>query len=173
MTVDIRPAVPDDLEQVAAIYTHYVEQTVITFDHTSPSVQEWRSRHAAITGRGRPFLVAVDSDAPAGADVIGYAYLGDFRTKTAYDWTTEDSIYLRPDATGRGLGSAMLQALLTDLDTESVRRVVAVISVIESDASIRLHERFGFERTGTLRRIGWKFDRWIDCAVLQYEVPGT
>ena len=105
--------------------------------------------------------------------MLGYAYLGDFRTKTAYDWTTEDSIYLRPEATGRGLGSSLLRALLTDLHPESVRRVVAVISVIESDASIRLHERFGFARTGTLRRIGWKFDRWIDCAVLQYEVPGT
>ncbi|WP_299575675.1 GNAT family N-acetyltransferase [uncultured Williamsia sp.] len=171
MSTTIRPAVESDLGQVAEIYAHYVAHTVITFDYTAPDVDEWRSRLATITGRGRPFLVATDTE---DRDVVlGYAYLGDFRTKTAYDWTTEDSIYLRPDATGRGLGSAMLQALLADLDTESVRRVVAVISVIESDASIRLHERFGFERTGTLRRIGWKFDRWIDCAVLQYEVPGT
>lgn len=171
MSTTIRPAVESDLDQVAEIYAHYVAHTVITFDYTAPDVDEWRSRLATITGRGRPFLVATDTE---DRDVVlGYAYLGDFRTKTAYDWTTEDSIYLRPDATGRGLGSAMLQALLADLDPESVRRVVAVISVIESDASIRLHERFGFERTGTLRRIGWKFDRWIDCAVLQYEVPGT
>ncbi|GAA2051714.1 GNAT family N-acetyltransferase [Williamsia deligens] len=171
MSIEIRPAHLDDVEQIAQIYTHYVETTVITFDYTSPSVDEWRSRLTAITGRGRPFLVAADTDDPG--TVLGYAYLGDFRTKTAYDWTTEDSIYLRPEATGRGLGSALLRALLTDLDPATVRRVVAVISVIESDASIRLHERFGFERTGTLRRIGWKFDRWIDCAVLQYEVPGT
>lgn len=171
MSVLIRPAVEADLDQVADIYAHYVAHTVITFDYTAPDVAEWRSRLAAITGRVRPFLVAVEPDDPA--VVLGYAYLGDFRTKTAYDWTTEDSIYLRPQATGRGLGSSLLRALLTDLDPESVRRVVAVISVIESDASIRLHERFGFERTGTLRRIGWKFDRWIDCAVLQYEVPGT
>jgi phosphinothricin acetyltransferase len=171
VTLSIRPAVESDLEQVAEIYSHYVEHTVVTFDYTAPTVDEWRSRLSAITDRGRPFLVAVDSDDPG--VVLGYAYLGDFRTKTAYDWTTEDSIYLRPEATGRGLGSSLLRALLTDLDPGSVRRVVAVISVISSDASIRLHERFGFERTGTLRRIGWKFERWIDCAVLQYEVPGT
>ncbi|MGJ0119330.1 N-acetyltransferase family protein [Williamsia sp. MIQD14] len=173
MTVTVRTARAADCPQIAEIYRHYVENSVITFDYESPTIDDWEGRVAAITARGRPFIVAVESDDTGADTVLGYAYLGEFRTKQAYDWTSEDSIYLRPDATGRRLGSTLLEALLTDLDPSSVRRVVAVISIISSDVSIRLHRRFGFVQTGVLQSIGHKHGRWIDCAVLQYVVPGT
>ncbi|MCX6470234.1 MAG: GNAT family N-acetyltransferase [Corynebacteriales bacterium] len=173
MTATVRTATSADCPQIAEIYRHYVENSVITFDYESPSVDDWEERLAAITARGRPFVVAVEPDDTGADTVLGYAYLGEFRTKHAYDWTTEDSIYLRPDATGRRLGSTLLEALLTGLDPSSVRRVVAVISIISSDVSIRLHQRFGFVQTGVLQSIGYKNGRWIDCAVLQYTVPGT
>ncbi|MGU3292017.1 N-acetyltransferase family protein [Williamsia sp. M5A3_1d] len=173
MSVTVRTATAADCPQIAAIYQHYVENSVITFDYESPTTADWEGRVAAITARGRPFIVAVAPDDSGGEVVLGYAYLGDFRTKRAFDWTAEDSIYLRPDATGRRLGSTLLEALLSDLDPSSVRRVVAVISIISSDVSIRLHQRFGFVQTGVLQSIGHKHGRWIDCAVLQYTVPGT
>jgi len=166
VTVTLRTATTDDCRQIAEIYQHYVEHTVITFDYESPSPQDWDRKRSSIIERRRPFLVAVED-----GSVLGFAYLAEFRTKQAYDWTTEDTIYLRPDATGRGLGSTLLRALLTDLDPTSVRRIIAVIAVIESDASIKLHERAGFVDAGTLRRVGFKHDRWVDCVLMQYDVP--
>ncbi|KQR97443.1 hypothetical protein ASG12_16070 [Williamsia sp. Leaf354] len=173
MTVTVRDATAADCGQIAQIYRHYVDNSVITFDYESPSVDDWEERVAAITARGRPFVVAVEPVDDGAETVLGYAYLSEFRAKRAFDWTAEDSIYLRPDATGRRLGSTLLEELLTRLDPSSVRRVVAVISKIESDVSIRLHQRFGFKQTGVLESVGYKHGRWIDCAVLQYTVPGT
>ncbi len=166
MTVTLRTATTADCTQIAEIYRHYVEHTVITFDYESPSAPDWDRKRTNIIEAGRPFLVAVENQT-----VLGFAYLAEFRTKQAYDWTTEDTIYLRPDATGCGLGATLLRALLTDLDPTSVRRIIAVIAVVESDASVKLHERAGFVDAGTLREVGFKHDRWVDCVFMQYDVP--
>ncbi|MBT0566680.1 GNAT family N-acetyltransferase [Williamsia sp. CHRR-6] len=173
MTITIRPAVAADCVEIAEIYRYYVDNTVITFDYDSPTAAAWETKRAGIVARRWPFIVAVDStDGAPGPDrVVGFAYLGDFRGKRAFDWTTEDTIYLHPDATGAGLGSMLLTALLTDLDTTAVRRVIAVIA--ESPASIRLHANAGFVESGTLHRVGFKHGRWVDCVFMEYDVPGV
>ncbi|MER7363749.1 GNAT family N-acetyltransferase, partial [Nonomuraea wenchangensis] len=103
----IRPAVPADLAAVTAINAHYVANTVITFEETPPTVTDWQARLADLTARGFPFLVA-----DVGGEVAGYAYAGPWRPKPAYRHTVEDSIYLAPGHSGRGLGGALLGALI-------------------------------------------------------------
>ncbi|MFI6735228.1 GNAT family N-acetyltransferase [Nonomuraea sp. NPDC050451] len=158
----IRPAVPADLEAVAEIFTYYVTHTVITFEQTPPTVAEWQRRLDDLAGRGLPFLVA-----DLNGDVGGYAYAGPWRPKPAYRHTVEDSIYLAPNHTGRGLGSALLDALLTQCARAGMRQMIAVIADTGSVASAALHKRFGFEPAGRLSGVGYKHDRWIDTALMQ------
>ncbi|SIR77805.1 GNAT family N-acetyltransferase [Williamsia sterculiae] len=169
MSVTIRPAAPDDCAQIAEIYRHYVDHSVITFDYESPSVGEWQTKRAAIDTAGRPFLVGVEHD----GTVVGFAYLNDFRPKQAYDWTVEDTIYLHPRHVGHGTGRRLLTELIAAARPETVRRVIAVIAVIDNDASVRLHARAGFTEVGTLRRVGFKHDTWVDCVFMQLDLdPG-
>ncbi|WP_432872965.1 N-acetyltransferase family protein [Microbispora rosea] len=158
----IRPAVPADLNAVAEIFTYYVSQTVITFEQTPPTVAEWRRRLDDLAGRGLPFLVA-DLD----GDVAGYAYASPWRPKPAYRHTVEDSIYLAPGWTGRGLGSALLGALVDRCAQANLRQVIAVIADTGSDASTALHKRFGFTHVGRLTGVGYKHGRWIDTVLMQ------
>ncbi|WP_341267770.1 N-acetyltransferase family protein [Gordonia malaquae] len=160
----LRTAEPADCEAFAEIYRHYVETSVATFDHDAPDVDEWRAKLAATLDAGRPFLAAEDPDIMPG--VIGYAYLGPYRGKAGWGWTAEDSIYLRPEASGRGHGSALLAALVEATDTSVVRTIMAVISD-EVPASIRLHERAGFAEVGRSAGVGYKFDRWLGCVYMQ------
>ncbi|MYR06369.1 GNAT family N-acetyltransferase [Gordonia sp. SID5947] len=161
--VSIRPARQADCAAVADIYRHYVEHTVATFDYEAPDREAWEAKLAAITSARRPFLVAAD----AAGSVLGFAYLGSFRDKRAYAWTAEDTIYLDPDAGGRGIGSALLGALLEAADPDNVRQVIAVIAAAGGEASIALHTKHGFTEVGRTPAVGYKFDQWIDCVYLQ------
>ncbi|WP_239136940.1 GNAT family N-acetyltransferase [Sphaerisporangium rufum] len=158
----IRPASPADLKDVAEIYTHYVLETVITFDQTPPGHTDWRRRLDELAGRGLPFLVA-----ELNGDVAGYAYAGPWRPKPAYRHTVEDSIYLAPGMTGRGLGGALLGALLPRCAEAGMRQVIAVIADGGSPASTALHERFGFAHAGRLAGVGYKQGRWVDTVLMQ------
>jgi L-amino acid N-acyltransferase YncA len=158
----VRPATAADMDAVAAIYAHYVDATVATFDEVAPSADDWRRKLSDLTGRGLPFLVA-----PAGGDIAGFAYAGPFRPKPAYRHTVEDTIYLAPDYTGKGLGSALLEAVLAGCAGAGARQVVAVIADTGSDASAALHRRFGFTEVGRLVRVGFKHDRWVDTVLMQ------
>ncbi|MEW1842048.1 N-acetyltransferase family protein [Nonomuraea angiospora] len=158
----IRPAVLADLDAVAEIYAYYVSRTVITFEETPPTVAEWRQRLDDLAGRGLPFLVA-DLD----GEVAGYAYAGPWRPKPAYRHTVEDSIYLAPDQTGRGLGGMLLDPLLTRCAQAGMRQMVAVIADTGSAASTALHKRFGFAHAGRLNGVGYKHGRWIDTELMQ------
>ncbi len=158
----IRPAVLADLTAVAAIYAHYVTETVVTFDQTPPTVADWRRRHDDLAVRGLPFLVAEVS-----GEVAGYAYAGPWRPKPAYRYTVEDSIYLASGRTGRGLGGSLLGPLLERCARAGVREVVAVIADTGSDASAVLHRRFGFTEAGRLTRVGYKHGRAIDTVLMQ------
>lgn len=158
----IRPAVPADLNAVAEIFAHYVSETVITFEQTPPTVAEWQDRLDDLTGQGLPFLVA-----ELDGDVAGYAYASPWRPKPAYRHTVEDSIYLAPGQTGRGLGSALLGALLDQCAQADLRQMIAVIADTGSDASTALHKRFGFADAGRLTRVGYKHGRWIDTVLMQ------
>lgn len=144
----IGPAAPADLERVAAVFAHYVTGSVVTFEDTPPSVADWRQRLDDVTGRGLPFLVA-----SMGGEVAGYAYASPWRLKPAYRQTVEDTVYLAPDRTGRGLGRALLGALLARCAQADVRQVVAVIADAGDGASVALHRSLGFAHAG--RRWPW------------------
>jgi phosphinothricin acetyltransferase len=161
----VRPAAAADLDKVAAIYAHYVATSVATFEEDPPPVGSWRQRLDDLTGRNLPFLVA-ESD----GDVRGYAYASPWRPRPAYRFTVEDSVYIAPDHAGRGIGTALLDALLAACANAEVRQVIAVIADSGSDASEALHRRFGFTHAGRLTGVGRKHGRWIDTVLMQREL---
>jgi L-amino acid N-acyltransferase YncA len=171
----VRAAVPADLEPVAAICAHYVTTTVTTFEEVPPTAADWQRRLDDLAGRNLPFLVAAQDGAVAGGPgqlntVCGYAYASPWRPKPAYRYTVEDTVYISPDRTGRGLGRALLGALLTACEQAGVRQVIAVIADTGSDASAALHRRLGFTTAGRLTRVGRKHGRWIDTVLMQRDL---
>ncbi len=158
----IRPAVPADLAAVTAINAHYVANTVITFEETPPTVADWQAKLADLTARGFPFLAA-----DVGDEVAGYAYAGPWRPKPAYRHTVEDSIYLAPGHSGRGLGGALLGALIDGATAAGLRRMIAVIADAGDDRSIALHRRHGFTEAGRLTEVGFKLGRWVDTTLME------
>ena len=161
----VRAAVPADLQAVAAICAHYVTTTVTTFEEVPPTVADWQRRLDDLAGRNLPFLVA-----EADGTVCGYAYASPWRPKPAYRHTVEDTVYISPARTGRGLGRALLGALLSWCEQAGARQVIAVIADTGSDASVALHRRLGFEQAGRLRRVGRKHGRWIDTVLMQRDL---
>ena len=161
----VRAAVPSDLEPVAAICAHYVTTTVTTFEAVPPTAADWQRRLDDLARRNLPFLVAEEDGA-----VCGYAYASPWRPKPAYQYTVEDTVYISPAHTGRGLGRALLGALLTRCEQAGARQVIAVIADTGSDASAELHRRLGFRHAGRLRRVGRKHGRWIDTVLMQREL---
>ena len=158
--VAIRPARLEDLPALAAIYNHYIVQTPITFDLRPVTPEErrpWFDDHAT-TGRYR-LLVAED----AAGRVVGCASSSRWRPKAAYDTTVESSVYCHVDFTGRGIGTALYEALFGALAGEDVHRVVAGIT-LPNPASVALHERFEFRRVGEFSEVGRKFDRYWNVA---------
>ncbi|MDV7134253.1 GNAT family N-acetyltransferase [Williamsia muralis] len=166
MSVLIRPATAPDCVAVADIYRHYVENTVITFDYDSPSAADWKAKRADLNAQRMPFVVASDE---TGA-VVGFAYVAQYRVKQAYAWTVENTIYLSPDHTGKGYGTALMNGLLDAVRSTSIRRIVAVIADVPGTGSIALHTKAGFYDVGRLRRIGYKHGAWVDCMQMQLDV---
>lgn len=160
---EIRDAVEADLPYVREIYNHYVANSTVTFDEDAMTLAEWREKFARGAKQGMPFLVAVS---PAG-EVLGYALVSPWKAKAAYRYTVENSIYLRPASTGKGLGRALLDALLDACRDAGIREVIAVIADRGADASIAMHERFGFREIGRMGRVGFKFGRWLGTVLLQ------
>ena len=161
----VRAAVPADLEQVTAIYAHYVTTSVATFEEVPPTAADWRRRLDDLAGRNLPFLVA-----ESGPVVGGYAYAAPWRPKPAYRHTVEDTVYVSPAHTGLGLGSALLGALLAGCERAGARQVIAVIADPGSDASVALHRRFGFAPAGRLSGVGRKHGRWMDTVLMQRQL---
>jgi phosphinothricin acetyltransferase len=167
--VTVRPAVESDLAAVAGIYAHHVRTGVATFELEPPDSAEWRRRLAAVRSAGLPFLVATVS-----GEVIGYAYCAPWKPRPAYRHTVEDSVYLAPDATGRGAGGQLLDHLLAGCAEAGVRQVIAVIVDADADAaaSIALHRKRGFVEAGRLTAVGYKYGRWLDTLLLQRSLGG-
>jgi phosphinothricin acetyltransferase len=162
--LQIRPAQDADLPALTEIYNHYIVNTAITFDLKPFTLKEravWFDEHAD-TGRHR-LLVGEEA-----GRVIGYASTGQFRNKQAYETTAEASIYCAADVVGRGLGSALYGALFDALKGEDLNRLVAGIT-LPNDASVALHERFGFVQVGIFTKVGRKFGRYWDVG--WYERP--
>ena len=162
----IRPAAPADAAAIAAIFAHYVTVTVTTFEEVPPAAADWRRRLGELAAAGLPFLVAEDD----GGVVVGYAYASPWRPKPAYRYTVEDTVYISPGLTGRGLGRALLQALLAGCEQAGAHQVIAVIADTGSDASRALHCRCGFTEAGRLTAVGRKHGRWIDTLLMQREL---
>jgi len=160
--VILRSATPDDLPEITRLYGHYVATSTATFDTEPPSVEKMAGRMAAIRQIKAPFLVAeIDGE------LAGYAYATAYRPRPAYAGTVENSLYLAPHHTGRGLGRLLLNHLIADCQQTGFRQMIAVVAGSDNIASLALHQSCGFVVAGRLTNVGYKFDRWLDTTLLQ------
>ena len=153
----IRPCVPSDATTVCAIYNPYVRETVITFEEEPVSESEMAGRIRDVTGDW-PWLVAADADA-----VVGYAYATPWKTRSAYRFAVESTVYVARDALGRGIGSRLYEALIGSLRDRGAHCVIGGVA-LPNPASVALHERFGFRKLAHFEEVGWKLGRWVDVA---------
>jgi len=163
----IRSATADDAEAMAAIYDHHVLHGFGSFELEPPGVGWMDARRRDIQALGLPFVVA-----QLGRKVLGYAYAGPFRPRPGYRYTVEDSVYVAPDAVGRGVGRAVLARVLDECAELGVRQVMAVIGDSQNAASIGLHAALGFEPAGVGRSLGFKHGRWVDIVWMQKALNG-
>lgn len=159
----VRDAVDRDLPDVREIYNHYVANSTVTFDESPWTLAALRTKYARVRELGYPFLVA---ESPNGV-LLGFAYVYPWKEKAAYRFTVENSIYLGPASTGKGLGTALMKELLDRAKAAGVKEIIAVIADRGAEGSIALHERFGFEKTGSMGRVGFKFGRWLGVVMMQ------
>lgn len=162
MGVVLRPATVSDVPDITAIYAHHVLTGIATFEEVPPDPAEMARRHAAVTGRGLPYLVAEEE-----GRVLGYAYAGPYRERSAYRYTVEDSVYLDPAAQRRGIGRALVVRLIEDCTAWGARQMLAVIGDSGNAGSVGLHTSLGFREVGTQRAVGFKFGRWVDTVTMQ------
>jgi L-amino acid N-acyltransferase YncA len=160
--MEIRDAVQADFEQITAIYNEVLTHSTAIYNDRPATVEErvswWRSRVA----QGFPVVVASD-----GTRITGFATFGDFRAWPGYRFTVEGTVHIRADVRGRGVGSALLKEILAHAKAMGKHVMIAGVDS-ENAASLRFLERFGFERAGHLREVGYKFDRFLDLVFLQY-----
>ncbi len=166
---EIRRATADDLPDIREVYNHYVMNSTVTFDETRMTLARWRGRFGQLERMGMPFLVAVS---PSG-QVLGYALVEPVGNGRSSRTTVEDSIYLGAASTGKGLGRALLEALVDACREAGIREVIAVIADQGADASIRLHASLGFTESGRMGRVGWKFGRWLGTVTMQLTLKPT
>lgn len=167
-TITLRLATVADAEQIRTIYNHEVMHTVATFDLVPRSLPD---QEAWLSARSGAFaaIVAVDPDDEQG-EVVGFASLSPYKERPAYRTSVEDSVYVRRDRNGEGIGSMLLGELLSVAAVSGFHAVFARINA-SGEGSIALHRKHGFELVGVEREVGRKFSRWHDVAVMQYLVP--
>jgi phosphinothricin acetyltransferase len=163
----LRDAVAADLPAVHSIYGHHVRHGLASFEEVPPDLAELARRRDDIVARGLPYLVAEHDGA-----VCAYAYAAPYRPRSAYRFTVEDSVYVAPDATGRGFGRAALAELIRRCENLDLRQMIAVIGDSGNVASIKLHERLGFRPVGIFSAVGFKFGRWVDSVLMQRALGG-
>lgn len=164
----IRAAEPRDLPDVREIHTHYVRNSSVTFDPAAFTFARWKQRYDEVRRRGLPFLVAEN---PSG-QILGYALVDPWNPRDRSNHVVEDSIYLGAASGGKGLGRALMEALLAECRAAGVREVIAVIADRQAEASIRLHERLGFEEVGRMGKVGYKYDRWLGTVTMRLRLRG-
>ena len=157
----LRPFQWSDIPAITKIYRHYVENTAITFDTEAPDETAIAEKYAGLQRLGHPVIIAERE-----GKVLGYAYASFYRPRAAYRFTCEDSIYLDPAETGKGLGKALLTELLLQSRAFGFKQMLAVITA-DTANSIAIHEKFGFTHVGRYEAVGYKFDRWHDIVHLQ------
>ena len=158
----VRPASAADLAAIQSIYAHHVLHGLASFEEVPPSVQEMRTRYDNIAAGGFPYFVAEEA-----AEVLGYGYCTLYRTRSAYRYALEDSVYVREGQHRKGIGRTILAELIARCEQLGYRQMIAVIGDSGQAPSIGLHASLGFLRAGTLRSIGFKFGRWVDTVIMQ------
>jgi phosphinothricin acetyltransferase len=158
----VRDASEDDMRAIQAIYARHVLHGLATFEEEPPSVEAMLARRAAVLERGLPYLAAAID-----GEVVGYSYATAYRPRPAYRYTVEDSVYVAEGLGGRGIGSALLSALIARCESGPWRQMLAVIGDSGNAASIALHRRLGFQPVGTLASVGFKLGRWVDTVLMQ------
>src|SRR5436305_366941 len=160
--VSIRPATSADVPAITRIYAHAVRQGTASFELEPPDEAEMTRRQRALLDGGYPYLVAeIDGS------VAGYAYAGPYRTRPAYRYTIENSVYIAPEAHRRGIGRALLDRLIAECEARNYRLMIAVIGDSAQMPSIELHRAAGFRMVGAFEAVGYKFGRWLDSVLMQ------
>jgi phosphinothricin acetyltransferase len=161
-TLTVRDATERDMAAVQAIYAHHVLHGLASFEEEPPPVDELLARRAAVLRLGLPYLVAERA-----GEIAGYSYASSYRARPAYRHTLEDSVYVGDGLGGHGIGSALLRELIARCEAGPWRQMLAVIGDSGNAGSIALHRRMGFQVTGTLTSVGFKFGRWVDSVLMQ------
>jgi L-amino acid N-acyltransferase YncA len=167
-TADTRPAIfvrdasDADLGAITSIYATHVLHGLASFEEIPPSLDEMKSRRAGVLQLGLPYLVA-----ELNGRVVGYSYATFYRTRPAYRYTVEDSVYVEDGLNGRGIGTLLLAELIARCERGPWRQMLAVIGDSGNAGSIALHRRMGFTPAGSLTSVGFKFGRWVDTIVMQ------
>ena len=162
MSPAIRAATPADLVAVTAIYDHAVRHGTASFEIEPPDEHEMVRRYEKLRDGRYPYLVA-----ELGGTIAGYAYVGPYRARPAYDWSVENSIYIAPQSQRRGIGRALLEQLIAASQERGFRQMIAVIGDSANVGSIELHRAAGFRMVGTFDNVGFKFGRWLDSVLMQ------
>jgi L-amino acid N-acyltransferase YncA len=158
----IRAARQSDVPIITRIYAHAVLNGTASFEVEPPDETEMARRLNALLDKGYPYLVAQAAD-----KVVGYAYVAPYRTRPAYHWSVEDSVYIAADAHRRGVGRALLARLIEESEQRGFRQMIAVIGDSKQIPSIELHRTLGFREIGALDSVGFKFGRWLDTVLMQ------
>ena len=160
--MDIRNATEADVPDIQAIYAYHVLHGTGTFEEEPPSVEEMTDRFHKVVDHGYVWLVAADA-----TGVLGYGYYAPFRDRSAYRFTVEDSIYVREDVRGQGVGKALVTRLIEMATAQGMRQMIAVIGDADNVGSIGVHASMGFHHVGTMKAVGVKFDQWLDVVTMQ------
>jgi len=163
LSVRLRPAEQKDCFAICEIYNFYIKNSVVTFDEQTMPLNQWEEKLEYLNKQKLPFIIAHTET----GEILGFAYVAPWRQKSAYRRTVEDSIYLRAAATGKRIGTKLLEELLALSKQAGVKEVVAVISDSGAESSVRLHEQFGFKKQGHLAKVGFKFNRWLGTILMQ------
>jgi len=158
----IRPSIDADLASITGVYAHHVTHGTGSFEVEAPDLAEMTRRRTDVLAKGLPFLVASH-----GAEVLGFAYAGNFRPRPAFRFMAEDSVYIHAEHAGQGLGRALLTELMRHCEALDIRQMLAVIGDSANASSIALHRSLGFTHTGILKASGWKHGRWLDTVFMQ------
>lgn len=158
----IRPSRDSDLPAITAIYAHHVLNGTGTFETTPPTEGDMTARRSDVLAKGLPYLVAEE-----GGQVLGFAYCQWFKPRPAYRFSAEDSIYLHPDAAGKGMGKALLAQLARQAEATGVRKLIAVIGDSNNVGSVGVHRSLGFTPAGMFKSCGWKFGKWLDIVLME------
>ena len=160
--MQICPATTDDLSDCQAIYAHHVLHGTGTFEEIPPSLEEITARWQGVTTARCAWLVARDS-----SGVLGFGYYTQYRNRSAYRFAAEDSVYVRETVRGQGVGKAIVAELIAHATKAGFTQMLAVIGDSENTGSIGVHASLGFVPAGTMRKVGYKFDRWLDVITMQ------